>query len=454
MYVSPSSIVPATGALSSIESRRSQAFGRVVEGFSDARSVSSQMLFTFRPDVGKTLSGFLRDPLVSYVLSDSRALQRGFSGNTFGDPGTREWAAGDLLARHQFVFQTVYWPLGSSRPSPGIFFYGHLQSGLPFTPMVGNDVNGDGLANDRAFIFDPARAADPALAAQMRSLLASSPANVRDCLASQLGQAAARNSCRGPWTATLNVNIVWPTQWQPSSMEKWRLGLNFANALGGIDQLLHGSNNLQGWGTTPTPDPVLYSVKGFDPATNRFQYAVNPRFGTTAPALTTVRAPFRVTLDANIDIGPSLPRQQTERWLTAGRDGHPGPKLTERDMLLRLQRTIPDPYAPLLQQADSLLLTQDQTAAVRALAAKHKTQMDSIYADVAKWLVALPDIYDISAAVQRNDGAQLSALEMTRLQVREELPKILNPVQLTQLPGLTNYFYQATQQLRERFFIP
>jgi hypothetical protein len=34
-------------------------------------------------------------------------------------------------------------------------------SGAPFTPVVDGDINGDGLWNDRAFVFSPATATPP-----------------------------------------------------------------------------------------------------------------------------------------------------------------------------------------------------------------------------------------------------------------------------------------------------
>jgi hypothetical protein len=453
MFVNSSSIVPATGAVSPVDARRSAAFGRVVEGVSDLRSESRQLLFSIRPDLGPMLSPILRDPSFAYVLSSIRAQQRGFSGSTFGDPNDRQWGRGDNLARHQFVAQFIVWPRGT-RPGPGLFFYGHLQSGTPFTPLVGGDVNGDGVANDRAFVFDPARATDPAFATAMRSLLGGSSRTTRACLERQLGASAARNSCEGPWTAALNMNLALPGIALGERFRRFNFGLNFTNPLGGLDQLLHGSDNLRGWGTPATPDPVLYTVRGFDPATNRFRYEVNPRFGTTSPSINTLRAPFRVSLDMNIDIAPSLPSQQIDHWLTPGRRGHPGTKLSVAELVQRLQRTVPDPYAPLLAQSDSLLLTREQLDQVQRLAAHHRVQMDSIYTSISTWLAALPDRFDAGEATARSDEAQQRALEITRVEVRERLPEILTPVQLTLLPGLTNYFYKAVQPVRERFFIP
>jgi hypothetical protein len=70
------------------------------------------------------------------------------------------------------------------------------QSGLPFTPgyRVGVDANGDGSArNDVAFVPD---------ASTLGSLAGS-----WSCLADQAGDFAARNSCRGPSSSTLNAGV-------------------------------------------------------------------------------------------------------------------------------------------------------------------------------------------------------------------------------------------------------
>ena len=132
-----------------------------------------------------------------------------FAGSTaevFGDPRMVEWATGANDARHAFVFQGgMYIPKVGS-----VTAFSRIQSGLPFTPIVQGDVNGDGRTGDRAFIPDPQSASTSAeLRGGMAALLESTSDNVRDCLARQFGSAAGRNSCRGPWTQQLNI------QWTP-----------------------------------------------------------------------------------------------------------------------------------------------------------------------------------------------------------------------------------------------
>ena len=91
---------------------------------------------------------------------------------------------------------------------------------------------------------------------------------------------------------------------------------------GGLDQLLHGSSGLHGWGSAPIVDGTLYTVRGFDPATQRFVYQVNPRFGSTNPTFNTLRTPFRMTLDHshvifkihNPFLGPETPLSDKRLW--------------------------------------------------------------------------------------------------------------------------------------------
>jgi hypothetical protein len=452
VYANPSSVVPATGVVSPVDARsRGPTFGHVSSVVSDLRSYTSQLRLTLRPDLGRTGEIF-HDPSIWYVWSDTRAQQRGFNGSTFGDPGARTWGRGDLDARQQFTIQTVVWPRGN-KPGPGIFFYGHFQSGLPYTPMVGSDVNGDGLANDRAFIFDPARTTDPALAGGIQALRSGASRSVRDCIERQLGRAAERNSCEGPWTASLNMNVVVNGSDLSRSLQRFQLGLNFANPLGGLDELVHGANHLHGWGTAAQPDPVLYNVRGFDPLARRFRYDVNPRFGSTNPSSTILRAPFRLTLDVTMDVARSLPDQQLDRWLRPGRGGRASARLTAAQLAQRLQRNVPDPYGELLQQADSLLLTTDQVARLQAVRAAYRARIDPMWSDLAHYLASLPDVYDFDAAARRTDDVIESAWELTRLDVRGRYPEILAPQQLAILPGWSNRLFQAQRPLHVRIFV-
>jgi hypothetical protein len=337
-------------------------------------------------------------------------------------------------------------PMGDSRLL--VFLYGRVLSGLPYTPLIGGDVNGDGLVNDRAFIFDPARTTDTALARSMSTLLASATPTVKRCLSGQLGLPAGRNSCEGPWTAALNASVRLSGE-QLLHVPRMDVTVNLANPLGGLDQLLHGSN-LRGWGAPAQPDPILYTVHGFDAQQGRFLYDVNQRFGSTRAANNLLRAPFRVTLDVSLDIARSVPEQQIERWLRPGRAGHHGERVTAADLFRRFQRTVPDPYAELLAQSDSLLLTDAQTGELRTVQQLYRARVDSIWHDLATEIAALGDHYDLDSASRRVDQTTDNVWEITRLDVQAQLTHILSAVQLAQLSGWAGVLVRSRDRVHIR----
>jgi hypothetical protein len=281
-----------------------------------------------------------------------------------------------------------------------VSLFSRIHSGYPFTPLVGSNISGDGLANDRAFIFNPATALDAAVAADTRTLLANATPDVRRCLERQYGRGAAPNSCEGPWAADLNAQLNLNTYPMGEWWRKFNISLTFANPLGGLDQLLHGSH-LEGWGNATTPNQTLYYVRGFDATNARFLYTVNPRFGDTRPTNNALQAPFRVTLDVKLNYAPTMGVQQLDRWLRPGRDGMPGPKLSAEDLRKRYARNVPDPYRGIIQESDSLLLTTDQLRKLTELQTAYKARTDSVWTDLATWLAGLPDHFDAKAALQR-----------------------------------------------------
>lgn len=444
VFASPSGVVPASGAVSSVEARRVPSFGRVFNNSSDLRSVGRQVTFTLAPSRGAGRNWFASG---AYTLASSRAVARGFDGSTFGSPLAREWARGDLDIRHQFLMQG-----GITRKQVTLTFFGRVQSGIPFTPMVSGDVNGDGLLNDRAFVFDPSRINDPALASATRSLIGSVPSSVRECLTRQLSRAAGRNSCEGPWTAALNAQLAFNVR-VPRTTRDATIALAFVNPLSGLDQLLHGSNNLRGWGTAYIPDPTLYNVRGFDPSSNTFRYEVNPRFGTVNPALTTQRTPFRVTLDVRLDVGTPVPQQQLDRWLKPGRAGRKGPRLTAPELKKRYQRNVTDPYAGILRESDSLLITRDQAEAIEKAQVAYQQRVDSMWTSLAEYLANLGDNFDAADALKRQEQVIDDVWEMSRQDVQRTLPAILSPVQLELLPWPASLLYTSKEKVKIRIFM-
>jgi hypothetical protein len=444
VYVAAESIDPSSGVASTVEARKTASFGPVMLNQSDLRSISRQATLIVSPPPTSMRSWF---GSVAYTLSSLRALASGFDAPTFDSPLRRGWSRGDFDARHQFVIQGGVVAKGVS-----LTLFGHVNSGLPFTPVVGSDVNGDGLANDRAFIFNPSATPDSALAAGLNALVAGSSKSIRSCLIHQYGTAAGRNSCEGPWTVSLDMQLTKDFEIPNSNGRSANVAFHIFNPLGGIDQLLHGSARLRGWGLPTLPDPTLYTVRGFDSLSRHFQYEVNPRFGNTRPVNSIVRAPFRLELEVSLNVGPPLSLQQLERSMGAGRT-RPGPKLTPNELKKRYKRNVPDPYAAILEESDSLLISADQEKALEAVQTEYLRGADSLWTPLTDYLAALGNSFDSKEALRRQEETVDAVWEYSRIHVQKTLGTILSPVQINLLPWEPALLYKAKKAVRIRIYM-
>ncbi|MEQ1690286.1 MAG: hypothetical protein ABMA00_03290, partial [Gemmatimonas sp.] len=338
------------------------------------------------PDVFRLRSRIQFFTSASYTIQSLKQQYRGFDGGGFGDPRTKEWAAGLSDARHAVVLQG-----GVTVPKVGTFtLFSRLQSGLPFTPIVQGDINGDGRANDRAFVPDAATTSDASTASQMRALLSASPGNVRDCLERQAGGVAGRNSCRGAWTQQLNLQY---RPRLPIKVRGRRLESNvvFENPLAGLDQALHGSDHLRGWGTRAMPDPVLLVPRGFDATAQRFRYDVNPRFGDTRAFRTLSRQPFRVTIDFSLDFSVPYDMQQLRRALEPVKTQGRWERRSADSIAAIYLKNTSSVHRLLLSESDSLFLTAAQIAALITADSLYSVKVREIYVPLGRFLATQPD---------------------------------------------------------------
>jgi hypothetical protein len=273
-------------------------------------------------------------------------------------------------------------------------------SGVPVTPRVVGDINGDGYGNDRAFIYDPPSTSDPALANAMQTLLESGSPIARRCLARQLGQLAALGKCRGPWTFQganqlgITINPLKLRMPQRAAIQ-----LAVGNPLRGLDVLLHGSSRIHGWGRTIAPDQNLLYVRGFDAATQRFLYDVNQRFGSTRPQQSlAIAAPVTFTALMRLDIAPAREKQDLILTLNRGRTTEGA--IAAESMLRALYGSggVPNPIATIVRQAALLNLSQAQSDSLSALDRWFAIRLDSIWTPIAVALAALPRDYDANEA--------------------------------------------------------
>jgi hypothetical protein len=442
VYVSAERIVPSNGGISPVASRVSPLFGRVVDNVSDLHGDARQLSVYAIPPL-PTRQALLS---VGYSWSDTRAQSRGFDRSTAGDPRAIGWAPTWYTPTHQFKVQIArsygrYFGLTTSIIA---------MSGLPYTPIVAGDVNGDGLSNDRAFVYDPSTSIDPVLANDMKTLLSAGPAAARKCLRAQVGHLAGESTCSGPWSATMNASVVmYPAL--IGTNNRARMSVTFSNLLGGFDEVLHGSGHLRGWGMQPSPDQVLLRVRAFDPVTRRFAYDLNQRFGSTAPATTLNRTPFRVTIDFTLTLGRSAQAQRLEQNLRL-RPALVGSRAPADSIKKRYLANYSDFIGYLLtrEMGDSLALSADQMRLLQIERASLRGKADSIYASLADGLVALNENYDRERALKRVAAAD-EAMWSTIYAERPFFLKLFTPGQLRLLP-YPIFEMLTNPQSRGRFF--
>lgn len=422
VFVESSSIVPGSGAVASSDSRIYSEFTRVMLQRSDLRSRSTRLSLSLSPLTRSSKFNWN----AGYIASWTESQERGFDGTTAGDPILAEWGQGSD-SRHQVNLSASY----TFRNAIDVQTYARVSSGSRYTPRVAGDVNGDGRNNDRAFIFDPASANDPAVASAMSTLLNESSGEVRACLERQLGQIAGRNSCTGRWTTRLNLNVGV----QPGTFglpKRTSVMFSLSNPLPAFDELLHGTNNVRGWGQENRGDATLLYARGFDPTTQSFRYEVNPRFGDTRPSSNVGRSPFRISVSVNVGFGPTPERQQLANELSRGRT-RDGERMTAAQLRTRYIRSVAGPLPALMSAADSLGLTAGQRDSLLELAKRHAAAVDSIYTPLAEYLAGLGKEYDLGEAARRVESARDRATKQL-LETTSAARAILTDEQFRQLP--------------------
>jgi hypothetical protein len=442
IFVTPASIVPSTGIVATSDSRVTPALGHVSEIVSDLHSTARQMTLFVAPELDRALIS------VAYTLSDVSATTRGFDDVTFGSPTTLVTGRSRFQSRHSFNVNAGY----SFGTVLGLSLTWNIRSGMPYTPVVGSDVNGDGRVNDRAFIFDPATATDAQLGRDLRSLIASTSKQAGTCLDRQIGTVAAANGCEGPWTSSMNAGLS--TNFL--HVRGGRLvvaSINFANPLGGLDQLLHGSDHLAGWGTPAYPDRVLYTVRGFDPATNGFQYAVNPRFGSTRPTETTIRAPFRMTLDVRVELGRPRRQQEFERFLEMNplRNNHERAPVDSLRARLN-DYMVSDYYDVLVRMRDSLLLTREQVTTLQTFQTAYMARADMAWQDITSDMIAHPADSDVNELSRRIDDVAGRVWTMQRAEI-PHMRGVMTPAQLELVDIILKRLVDSAKRLPSHPFL-
>jgi hypothetical protein len=437
IFVPAASIDAGSGGVSATASRVAPAFGPVLERIGDLRGRARNVTVSLTPDLQFAGDGDMYVNL-NYTWASARAASRGFDGGTAGDPRLIEWARSPFDIRHQVIAQ-----LARTLPRDfGLSVFLSLQSGLPFTPLVAGDINGDGLVNDRAFIPS---AGSPSFDA----VVATAPKAVASCLASQRGRIAGRNSCEGPWTQSMQLRLDAPGR-SLGLPNRARVSLQFANPLGALDRALHGADGLRGWGTASVPNPVLLVPRAFDGATTGFRYDVNPRFGETRPSrIARPLDPYGVTLDVQLSLSVDPEVQELRRQMKPGRRGDRRPKLSADSLMARYQRSMPSLYVGLQALSDTLLLSPEQIDSLVHFERQYRASLDTVYRPLVQYLADLPDEYDGTAALKQVQQVDSLAWEITYA-VGPRARATLTPIQLSVLPEFFRRLLNDTPEFMRR----
>jgi hypothetical protein len=233
--------------------------GIVANGFSDYYGVTATVERRSQAGIGLRASYTFSKTEDNYLLGpsgDPTDQLSPFPEDAISD----EWVDGrsDLDIPHRLVVSADYTFPGRTALDVSLRY--RFRSGLPFTPgfRPGVDINGDGSGgNDPAFIDNSVAGTDQLL-------------SDHDCLASQVGEFAARNSCREKAAHSLDV----------------RLALRLpVQVMGGALQLTVDAFNVVST-ETGFVDRAVYLVDPTQPLTTGSNGAVvvpliaNPQFGT------------------------------------------------------------------------------------------------------------------------------------------------------------------------------
>jgi hypothetical protein len=383
VFVVPAAVDPASGSASSSASRIFPEFGvaRYLSG--QGRSSTAQL------SVGaNAVTPWMGVAGIWYTFSRSSDVSSGLdaivgpAATTGADPRTPERAATDFDAHHTLEAMLSQ----NLNQRVDLSLIARTSSGAPFTPVVSGDVNADTRYNDRAFVFDPLHTADSAVARDMARLLASGTKSVQNCLIAQLGRVAARNSCRGPWSSSLDLqaNVRFGGQGLAS---RFVLTIIAENLLAGADYALSGSNRLRGWGQQPFPDATLLRVRGFDPAVPAYRYDVNPAFGSTSGVRTGYAAPFAIKLQGRLVLGADPAVQPLANIVATARSSG----LSAEDIKRTLTTRFVNVPARVLAMKGSVdpALTVDQAEKLARAADSIAPRLDSTVVSLAALLSAL-----------------------------------------------------------------
>ncbi|MEO7041017.1 MAG: carboxypeptidase-like regulatory domain-containing protein [Gemmatimonadaceae bacterium] len=398
VYVSASSIDASSGAFPQRDVAPRQAV-HLNSLESDARSLSRQVTLELQsPRVFPRPFWAL-----TYVLSRTTGRMQGFQGTTAGNPLDFSNGPTSNDVRHQLVMMGgMYGPRALALSA-----YVKVRSGLPYTPIVGGDVNGDGFINDRAF-------SDPAIP------VAGDKAAVA-CLQSAAGRMVGTNGCRGPWQALAMVRL--DAQGQSLHLsQRTTISLVVDNPLAAV--------NSAHWAGAASVDPIAYYVTGFSATKQAFALGPNAHFGRPSY----VQNPI-VSFQVSIDLSKPTDEQMFGRSIEDA-SRHTGSE-TERVAAIqaRYSRSVPDVYQEIREESDSLFLSRAQFDSLGSADIPYRARMDSVWHVLAEVIVINSDNRTSAELLEFSRASSDSAEAITM----RERPLIRGILSSSQMPYLSQF---------------
>jgi hypothetical protein len=179
-------------------------------------------------------------------------------------------------------------------------------------------------------------------------------------------------------------------QYQPVMPRRWGGRVTptvyLQNVLAGVDQIVHGSGGMRGWGSPATPDPVLFVPRGYDAGAQRFRYDVNPRFADTRPNRTLLREPFRIVIDFSLQLSTDFGLQELRRAVEPVKTMEGWRRRSADSIASFYLRNTSSVHKGLLAESDSLLLTREQVTALRRADSVFSERVRAVYRPLGELL--------------------------------------------------------------------
>jgi hypothetical protein len=367
---------------------------------------------------------------VGYAWSRAVSEQGGWDGSTAGSPWIVERASSATERRHQIQVDVAH-----TFGRIDVALWLRTSSGVPFSPLIAGDVNGDGRgSNDR---FGVADIADFRNFVTLDFIGAGSPRFARTCL-TRVASSPHANICRGPWS----VRSAFTAKFDFGSRDHFpqaHVQLSVENPLSLAGRRMREASGLA------SIDPFVAQVRGFDRVTQRFILATNPNFGRRLALPGAASGSALFTVSVQLPLSPPIRAQQVDRWFL--RRGLGSAALPVDSMAALLSRNVPDIIGGVLELEEELGLASEQRVAIMQI-------RDSLRAALSdSWFRFATQMHTESRSLtrvelmQRVQGATDAAWELSRLSARALAP-LLSSLQVSMLDGSVVRLMRAKPPVR------